>query len=348
MSLYSSAVKKPVTTALIFVGVAIFGLFSLSKLPVDLFPEIETNTLTVITAYAGANASDIETNVTRPMENTLNSVENLKKITSQSKDNMSLVTLEFNYGTDINIATNDVRDKIEMVRSSLPDDVSNPIIFKFSTDMVPVVIYTATATESMNGLYKILDDKIANPLNRVDGVGAVTIVGAPKRQVQVNVSPDKLEAYNLSVEKIASVINQENLNMPAGSFDIGNNTYTLRMEGELKNSADLLYLVVGSQNGRNVYLKDVATVADTLQSRIQESYTNEVKGAMIIVQKQSGSNTVSIANTVNKLMPELQKTLPPDIKPPMLMPISGGIVPSSRIPAMTLSTPSTTSLKAAL
>ncbi|GHT64807.1 multidrug transporter AcrB [Bacteroidia bacterium] len=319
MSLYSSAVKKPVTTALIFVGVAIFGLFSLSKLPVDLFPEIETNTLTVITAYAGANASDIETNVTRPMENTLNSVENLKKITSQSKDNMSLVTLEFNYGTDINIATNDVRDKIEMVRSSLPDDVSNPIIFKFSTDMVPVVIYTATAKESMNGLYKILDDKIANPLNRVDGVGAVTIVGAPKRQVQVNVSPDKLEAYNLSVEKIASVINQENLNMPAGSFDIGTNTYTLRMEGELKNSADLLYLVVGSQNGRNVYLKDVATVADTLQSRIQESYTNEVKGAMIIVQKQSGSNTVSIANTVNKLMPELQKTLPPDIKLTMMM-----------------------------
>jgi HAE1 family hydrophobic/amphiphilic exporter-1 len=319
MSLYSSAVKKPVTTALIFIGVAIFGIFSYFHLPVDLFPKIETNSLTVITAYAGASASDIETNVTRPMENTLNSVENLKKITSQSKDNMSLVTLEFNYGTDINMATNDVRDKIEMVRSALPDDVSNPIIFKFSTDMVPVVIYTATATQSVNGLYKTLDDKIANPLNRVAGVGAVTIVGAPKRQVQVNVSPERLEAYNLSVEKIASVINQENLNIPAGSFDVGTNTYSLRMEGELQQSKDLLSLVIGSQNGQNVYLRDVATIADTLQSRIQESYTNEVKGAMIIVQKQSGANTVQIANTVNKIMPELQKTLPNDITLTMMM-----------------------------
>lgn len=319
MSLYSSAVKKPVTTALIFVGVALFGLFSLTKLPVDLFPNIETNSLTVITAYAGASASDIETNVTRPMENILNSAENLKKITSQSKDNMSLVTLEFNYGTNIDLATNDVRDKIEMVRSSLPDDVSNPIIFKFSTDMMPVVIYTATATESVNGLYKILDDKIANPLNRVEGVGAVSISGAPKRQVQVNVSPEKLEAYNLTVEKIANVINMENLNIPAGSFDVGTNTYSLRMEGEMKRSEDLLYLVVGSQNGRNIYLKDVATVADTLQSRIQEAYTNGVQGAMIIVQKQSGANTVAIANKVNKIMPELQKTLPTDVTLTMMM-----------------------------
>ncbi|MDR0834334.1 MAG: efflux RND transporter permease subunit [Candidatus Symbiothrix sp.] len=319
MSLYSSAVKKPITTALIFIGVAIFGIFSYFHLPVDLLPEIETNSLTVITAYAGASASDIETNVTRPMENMLNSVEELKKITSQSKDNMSLVTLEFNYGTNIDIATSDVRDKIEMVKSSLPDDVTNPIIFKFSTDMVPVVIYTATAQESVNGLYKILDDKVANPLNRVSGVGAVSISGAPKRQVQVNVSPEKLEAYNLSVEKIAGVINQENLNVPAGSFDVGNNTYSLRMEGELEHSADLLSLVVGSQNGQNVYLKDVATVADTLQNRIQESYTNERKGAMIIVQKQSGANTVEIANTVNKIMPELQKTLPTDVKLTLMM-----------------------------
>ncbi|GAP73211.1 cobalt-zinc-cadmium resistance protein CzcA [Candidatus Symbiothrix dinenymphae] len=306
-------------TALVFVAIAIMGLFSLQTLPVDLFPEIETNSLTVITAYAGASSSDIETNVTRPMENTLNSCENLKKITSRSVDNMSLVTLEFNYGTNIDIATNDVRDKIEMVRNSLPDDVSNPIIFKFSTDMMPVVMYTATATESVNGLYKILDDKVANPLNRVSGVGAVSIGGAPQRQIQVEVSPDKMEAYNLTVEKIANVINTENLNVPAGSFDVGTNTYSLRIEGELKRSEDLLSLVLGSQNGQNIYLKDVATIKDALQTRIQESYTNEVKGAMIVVQKQSGSNSVAIANKVNALMPELQKTLPPDVKLSLMM-----------------------------
>jgi HAE1 family hydrophobic/amphiphilic exporter-1 len=319
MSLYASAVKKPITTALVFVAVAIIGMFSFTRLPIDLFPDMETNMLTVITAYPGASASDIETNVTRPMEDVLNTVENLKEITSQSKDNMSLVTLEFDYGTDINAATDDVRDKIDMVKSQLPDEISNPIIFKFSMDMIPVVIYSATAKESVNALYKILDDKIANPLNRVEGVGAVTISGAPQRQVQVNVAPDKLEAYQLTVEQIAAIIQAENLNVPAGNFDIGTETYALRIEGEFKASDQLLNIVLGSRGGRNVYLRDVASVSDTIESRIQESYSNEVKGAMVIVQKQSGSNTVAIAKKVNKLIPELQKTLPPDIQLSMIM-----------------------------
>ncbi|MDR3266817.1 MAG: efflux RND transporter permease subunit [Tannerella sp.] len=314
MSLYESAVKKPITTALIFVAIAIIGLFSLSRLPIDLFPDMETNQLSVIVAYPGASASDIETNVTRPLENSLNTTENLKKITSQSRDNMSIVTLEFNYGSDINEATNDVRDKIDMVKSQLPDEISTPIIFKFSTDMMPVVIYSATAKESVNGLYKILDEQLANPLNRVSGVGAVTVSGAPQRQVQVNVTPEKLEAYNLTIEQISSIIAAENLNVPAGSFDIGTATYALRVEGEFKSSDQLSNIVVGSRNGKNIYLKDMASINDTIQSRVQESYTNEVKGALIIVQKQSGANSVEIAQKVNKIIPELQKTLPSDIK----------------------------------
>ncbi len=319
MSLYSSAVKKPVTTALIFVGLAVIGMFSFSRLSVDLFPEIEANALTVITAYPGASASDIETNVTRPIEDVLNSAENLKKITSQSKDNMSLVTLEFNYGTDIDIATNDVRDKIDMVKSNLPDEVSNPIIFKFSMDMIPVVIYSATAKESVNSLYKILDEKVANPLNRVSGVGAVTIAGAPQRQVQVNVSPAKLEAYNLTVEQIANTIQMENMNVPAGSFDVGSQTYALRIESEFKSSDQLLDIVVGNRGGANIFLRDVATVNDTIQARIQETYTNGVKGATIVVQKQSGANTVSIAKKIGEEIPKLQKTLPPDVELSLIM-----------------------------
>ncbi|MCL1938574.1 MAG: efflux RND transporter permease subunit [Candidatus Azobacteroides sp.] len=319
MSLYESAVKKPITTTLIFIGVAIVGLYSLTRLSVDLFPKIETNQLTVITAYAGASASDIETNVTRPMEDVLNTVENLKKITSQSRDNMSLVTLEFNYGSNIDVATNDVRDKIDMVRSSLPDEISNPIIFKFTTDMMPVVIYSATAKESVNALYKILDERLANPLNRIEGVGAVSIVGAPQREIQVNVSPEKLEAYQLTVEQIAQIIQAENLNVPAGSFDVGTATYTLRIEGEFSESGQLLNIVVGSRNGRNVYLHDVASVSDTIQSRIQETYTNEVKGATIVVQKQSGANTVSIAKKVNEMLPEIQRSLPPDVQLSLIM-----------------------------
>jgi len=319
MSLYASSVKKPVTTALIFIGVAIFGIYSFMQLTVDLYPKIELNVMTVITAYPGASASDIETNITRPIEDVLNTVENLKKITSQSRDNMSIVTLEFNYGSDLNAAANDVRDKIDLTKSRLPDETSNPIILKFSTDMIPVILYSATAKESVNALYKILDEKIANPLNRIEGVGAVSISGAPQRQIQVNVSPEKLETYNLTVEQIAQVIQMENLNVPAGNFDIGTSTFALRVESEFKESEQLLNIVLGSRGGKNIYLRDVASVADTIQSRIQETYTNEIKGATIIVQKQSGANTVSIAKKIRGVMPEIEKTLPPDIQLSMIM-----------------------------
>lgn len=184
MSLYGTAVRKPVSTALVFVAIVIFGLFSLSRLSVDLLPEIETNTIMVMTAYPGASASDIEMNVSKPLENVLNSVSDLKHITSQSRENISIVTLEFNYGIDIDVATNDVRDKLDMVESSLPDDVENPIIFKFGTDDIPILILSVTAEESTNALYKILDDKVSNPLARISGVGAVSISGTPIRELQ--------------------------------------------------------------------------------------------------------------------------------------------------------------------
>lgn len=181
MSLYGSAVKRPIMTTLCFVTVVILGLFSLAKLPVDLFPDIDTNTIMVITMYPGASSEDIEQNVTKPLENVMNSVEHLKHITSDSRENTSVITLEFEYGYDIDNLTNDVRDKLDMVTSSLPDDCQNPIIFKFSTDMIPICLLSVEAKESMAGLYKILDDGVANPLARIDGVGTVSISGAPKR-----------------------------------------------------------------------------------------------------------------------------------------------------------------------
>ena len=167
MSLFSSAVKKPITTALIFVAIAIFGIFSFITLPIDLFPHIESNSIMVMTSYAGASASDIENNISKPLENTLNSVSYLKHISSQSRENVSVVTLEFQYGRDIETATNDVRDKLEMVKSYLPDGAGNPVIFKFGSDDIPILILSVTAKESMPGLYKIMDETIVNELARV-------------------------------------------------------------------------------------------------------------------------------------------------------------------------------------
>ncbi|MDR0658850.1 MAG: efflux RND transporter permease subunit [Mediterranea sp.] len=326
MSLYEGAVKKPIMTYLCFVAVVIFGLFSLSKLPVDLLPDIDTNTIMVMTSYPGASALDIENNVSRPLENVLNTVSNLKHITSRSSENLSLLILEFEYGYDIDVLTNDVRDKLDMITSSLPDDVGIPIIFKFSTDMIPIVMLSVQAEESQAALYKILDDNVANPLARIPGVGTVSIAGAPKREIQVYCDPNKLEAYNLTVETISSMIGAENRNIPGGNFDIGNETYALRVEGEFKDARDMESIVVGTKNGAGIYLRDVARVVDTVEERAQEAYTNGVRGAMIIVQKQSGANSVNIARKVIESMPALQKTLPSDVRLGIIMDTSENIL----------------------
>jgi len=311
-------------TTLVFVAIAIFGLFSLSKLPIDLYPDIETNTIMIMETYEGASASDIENNITRPLENTLNSVNYLKHITSKSRENYSLITLEFEYGYDIDDLTNDVRDKLDMVTSSLPDEAGTPIIFKFSSDMIPILILSAQARESQSALYKILDDQVVNPIARVPGVGSVSISGAPEREVYIYCDPNKLEAYGLTVENISALISAENKNVPGGNFDIGNNTYSLRVEGEFDDPKEMEEIVVSTANNRTVYLRDVARVVDTVQERAQETHTYTTnpnaeagysgeQGAIIIVQKQSGANSVEISDKVMAMLPKLQKNLPTDV-----------------------------------
>ena len=326
MSLYQSAVKKPITTALVFVAVAIFGLFSLINIPIDLIPEIETNTIMVMTTYQGANASDIENNVTKPIENTLNSVSDLKHITSSSRENVSIVTLEFEYGIDIDVATNDVRDKLEMVKQMLPDNVDNPMIFKFGADDIPILMLSVTAEESMPGLYKILDDNVVNPIARIGGVGTVSISGAPQRQLTIYCDPHKLDAYNIPIESIASIIAAENMNMPAGQIDVGSNTYSLRVQKEFTGAEEMANVVVGVRNGNPVYLKDIATIEDRLEERSRETFNNGKKGGMVIVQKQSGANSVNISKKVKEMLPALQAKLPSDIQIGVIVDTSDNII----------------------
>lgn len=326
MSLYQSAVKKPITTALVFVAVSIFGIFSLINIPIDLIPEIETNTIMVMTTYQGANASDIENNVTKPLENVLNSVSDLKHITSTSKENVSVVVLEFEYGIDIDVATNDVRDKLDMVTSALPDNVDTPIIFKFGADDIPILLLSVTAEESTPGLYKILDDVVANPLARISGVGTVSISGAPQREITIYCDPYKLEAYNIPIETISGIIAAENRNTPAGQIDVGSNTYSLRVQKEFTSAEEMENLVIGVRNGKPVYLKDVATIQDGLEERSKETFNNGKKGGMIIVQKQSGANSVNISKKVKDMLPNLQAQLPSDVKIGVIVDTSDNII----------------------
>jgi HAE1 family hydrophobic/amphiphilic exporter-1 len=314
MSIYSSAVKKPVTTALIFVAVIILGVFSYSKLAVDLLPQIDTNSILVMTSYPGASASDIEMNVSKPIENVLNGLSDLKHITSNSRENVSIVAMEFEFGVDIDVVTNDVRDKLDMVRSTLPTDIQTPTIFKFGADDLPIIILSATAQESSNALYKILDDRIANPLARISGVGTVSISGASEREIQVYCDPYKLDAYGMTIESISQIIGMENRNTPGGSVDLGSNTLSLRVQGEFEDANEMLDLVIGNRDGHAIYLRDVARVEDSVQERTSEAYTDGKRGAMVVIQKQSGANSVNIAKEVHKKIPELQRSLPSDVQ----------------------------------
>ena len=325
MNIYKTSVNNPITSIIVFVAVAIMGIFSLSRLGIDLFPDIESNMLMVMTSYPGASAEDIENNVTRPLENVLNGVDHLDNITSQSKENMSVVTLEFEYGYDLDILANDVRDKLDML-STLPDGVSQPIIFKFSSDMIPVLMLGVTAEESMSGLYKILDDQIATPLARVSGVGTISIAGIPEREIQVYCDPNKLEAYGLSIEAISNAIAAVNRNTPAGSFDVGSNAYSLRVDHEFEDPSEMYDLVIGYRNGAPILLREVATIKDTVQERIQETYNNGEQGGMIIVQKKSGANAVAISREVKAYIEELKETLPADVELFTIMDTSDNIV----------------------
>lgn len=325
MKIYETAVKKPVGTALIFIGIVLIGIMFYRQLPVDLLPEIDMSMVSVMTAYPGAGAEDVETNVTRPLEDALNSTENIKTVSSTSKDNISVIMLEFDWGSDMTTIMNDVRDKVDLVSGSLPDGVNDPMLLKFSTEMLPVIMLSATANESSNALYKILDDQIAAPLNRISGVGTVSISGAPQREVQVNVFPEKLEAYNIPLERIAQIIAAENVNVPAGNLNVGSQTHMLRLQGELNESRELNDIIIGSSQGQTVYLKDVAVVLDTIQSDVIESYTNGQRSASIMIQKQTGANTIEIANAVREMLPELQRNLPPDIQLETVMDTSDNV-----------------------
>ena len=326
MSIYRKSVNNPVTTALVFIALAIFGVFSLINISLDRFPKFDANVIMVMSSYPGASAEDIETNLTKVLENSLNGVSDLKNITSTSKENMSLITLEFVEGIDIDVATNDVRDKLDMVNSVLPDGASLPFIFKFSADDMPIMIMAATAKESLPALEKILDDKLATPLARVSGVGTVSIAGAPQREIQVYCDPNKLEAYGLTVSAVSNIIAAENRNVPSGSIDIGSNSYALRVEKEFNSAEEMLDVVVAHVNGKTIYLRDVARVVDGVEERYQEAVINGVQGAQIVIQKQADANAVNVIKGIKKEMKKIEKNLPSDIVVTTVMDSSDNIL----------------------
>ena len=315
MAIYKTAVTKPITTALIFVAVIVIGIYSYTQLPIDQFPEMDPPYITVLTTYAGASASEVETNVTKIMENSLNSVDHLKELTSNSKDNMSMVTMEFEWGTDLDEVLNDVRTYVDITRDNLPDGCSNPIIIKLSTSMMPVIQYAVTAKESYPSLDKLLNDEVIPQLNRVDGIGNLTVSGEPERYVYIYLDQSKLDAYGLTVESVGNMITANNLNMSSGTVKMQKEQYQMEVRSEFLESAEINDIVVTTtRDGRQVFVRDIAQVKDTIKELSLDEKTDGIDCARLMVSKRTGGNTVQICRDVRKEIERIKKTLPADVQ----------------------------------
>ena len=315
MAIYKRAIEKPVTTALIFVAVIVIGIYSFIKLPIDQFPQMDVPYITVMTTYPGASANEMETNVTKVLENALTSVDNLKHITSQSKDNMSIVALELEWGANMDEAVNDVRSYVDMTKNNLPDNCGTPMIFKLSTSAMPVCQYSITADETYPGLDKILNDEVIPQLNQVNGIGNISLSGAPDRYVYVNIDQQKLDAYGLTLEQVGQVISANNLNLSSGTIKMPQEQYQMQVRSEFLESSEIADLMVTmTPQGQQVFIRDIATVKDTLKDLSLDEKTNGREAVRLVIAKQTGANTVQVCRDVRKELARIQKQMPSDVK----------------------------------
>ena len=315
MAIYKTAIKNPVTTLLVFVAVMIIGLFCFVQLPVDQFPEMDPPYVMVMTTNPGASASEIETNVSKIMENSLTSVDNLKYINSTSKDNVSLVILELEWGCDITEAVNDVRSFCDMAKNQLPDGCSSPMVFKFSSSTMPICQYSITADESYPALDKILNDEVIPQLNQINGIGNLSVAGAPDRYIYVDIDQQKLDAYGIALETVGQIISANNLNLSSGTVKMDKEQYQMQVRSEFIESSEINDLMVTiTPQGQQVFIRDIATVRDTIKDLSLDEKTNGREAVRLIVAKQSGSNTVQVCEDVQEALAKIQKQMPTDVK----------------------------------
>jgi len=328
MKLAQISVDRPVTTLMIFVAMVVLGLVSMSMLGLDLMPELEIPSVSVITAYEGAGPEEIETLITEPMEDTLSTISGVDEVISISKEGMSTVTLRFEWGEKIDESINDVRERIDLIREMLPEEAGNPIIFKFDLSMIPIAIIAFTAEESYPDLQDIVDDEIVDPLKRVDGVASVTAGGGLLRQIRVDIDRDKLAALNLSITQLNQALAAQNISTPGGNIKTGYKDYLLRTPEEFSSPEEVAEVVIARRNDIPIKLKDVADVRDFFKERTFEVHMNGQKAMAVFIQKQSGKNTVDVARAVSEKLEQLKKNLPPDIESRIVMDSSEFILAS--------------------
>ncbi len=328
MNLPELAVRRPVTIFMAYLAIALFGFLAITRTPIDLYPDMEFPNVAVITTYPGAGSEDIENDVTKPLEDAVATVSGIDQISSVSQSNLSVVMAEFEWGTNLDEVSNDIRSAIEMAKDDLPSGADAPRLLKLSADMAPVVVLAISANESYESLNYIVENEIGDKLRRVPGVAMVSAMGGPKRQIEVRIDPQRLQAYGISLEQIAQVLAAENLDFPVGTIDQGNSEISIRVPAEIDELSQLERIVVGQHVGSLVYLGDVGDVVDGFADQTMQARSNNRPGVIVYMQKQSGANSVEVATAIKAEVARILPTLPPDIEIELPMDSSESITSS--------------------
>ena len=310
MNLSNLAVRRPITTAMFFLALLIFGSISLLRLPIDILPDITYPSITVYTEYEGAGPQEVERLITETIEKTVSTIDNVKEVRSTSDEDASTVTIDFNWGTDLADAANDIREKLDRVRRLLPEDAEDPYLYKYDPSNRPILYLSLTGPLHPSKLRDLADDKIKYDIEQIEGVAAVNIWGGLEREIQVEVYRGKLRSIGLSIDALVNIIKGESLSLPGGRLETGRRELLIRPMGEFSNLEDIENINVATRQGRPIYLKQVADVRDGFKELRRHMRIKGEAGVIVAVRKRSGSNTVQVSEKVIRILPRLKSDLP--------------------------------------
>jgi len=310
MNIPRIAVHRPVSTVMMVLIILILGGISLARLPIDLMPNVTYPTLTVRTLYENASPEEVEQLITRPIEEAISAVPGVESVYSSSSEGTSNVRVTFSWGTDLDTASNDIRDRLDRVISRLPEDAERPTLYKFDVANFPIVIFGVHSSLNPVHLATFIDKQVKNRMERIPGVAAMDVWGAYEREIQVNIDGEKIKAMDLSLDQILDRVEEGNVTLPAGSIDRGNFEITLRTRGEFTSLDQLANTVVAIREGAPTRLRDIARIDDTWKKMTRLITVNGKPGIRLGIRKQSGTNTAEVAARVLKQADEINRDLP--------------------------------------
>jgi HAE1 family hydrophobic/amphiphilic exporter-1 len=313
MRITDISVKRPVTATVIFLALVVVGVFSLGRLALDLIPDITFPVIGIYAPYPGAAPEEVEENLTKLLENQAASASNVEKLSSTSSEGSSFVMVEFQWGTDLDAAANDLRERLDVIRDVIPEGATQPMLFKFDPSMMPIMILTVEGQRGLESLRYISENTIKTALEQVEGVASVYVEGGFEKQINVDIDRGLLASYGLTIDQVVNVLRAENQNITGGSVEEGSTKYSLRTIGKLTSLEDIRNVVVGSSRGRPVYLRDVALVESGFADNELDVMINRNDAVIVVVQKQSGTNTVLISDKVKEKIASLELSLPEDM-----------------------------------